>query len=241
MGILGFTILSLGLVFFIKILTEIGMGMIKEYNDNNSIGSERKKDAIVFTMGLVLTMVILFSSDGLTQEETGIVSILFTPVIYYIYKTIRTVSSYFMNRQTKVYELKDKAKGWKVVPYGGKRVSEFTNKSEFEIYRIHTLIKNVLSNNYGYVIDAENYKSISVKGEDLEITLEVVSESLRRKNRIALLKNKLKKEGRFYVLLKKELLPYTYMIDGSSLKLGDNTLIARVDYCDIKVNIKRSA
>lgn len=243
MGILNFTILSLGLIFFIKILLDICLGMINQYNDCGSIDKEKKRDAIVVGIGLVFTMMILLSADSFAQGDIGIITILLTPITYSVYKGIKAGVSYLKNRESKVYDIKDKAKGWKVVPYGGKRVSDFRDRNELEIYRVHTLIKNVLSNNYGYIVNVESNTSISVRYDDLavEITLEVLNGKVNRRNRIGWIKNKLRKEGKFYCLLKKELLPYTHMIDGSVLKLGNDTLIMRVDHCDIKLNIKKSA
>ena len=243
MGILNFTILSLGLIFFIKILSDIYTGMIKQYNENGIVEHEKKVEALIVTMSMIFSILMICTTEGLSTEEVGVILVLLTPLTYFIYKEIKDVISKMKIREHKVYEITDKSKGWKVIPYGGRRVSDFSDRNELEIYRVHTLIKNVLSNNCGYIVNADDYTSINVNYDDfqIEITLEVVKGKLNKKARANLLNGRFNKEGKFYGVLKKELLPYTYMIDGSVLKLGNNTLIARVDYCDIKVNIKRSA
>ena len=244
MGILNFTILSLGLVSFIKILFDIYNSVVHQYNEKGTIEREKKVEISIVAIGIVCTLLIILTADSFVQGDIGIITVLLTPITYFIYKSIKYLLSYLKSkRHNKSYVFKDISKGWKVVPYGDRRLSDFSDRNELEIYRIHTLIKNILRNNCGYSIDAEDCTTINVNYDDfqVEITLEVLNSKINRKVRTKLSDIRLKKEGKLYVLLKKELLPYTYMIDGSTLKLGNNTLIARVDYCDIKVNIKRCA
>lgn len=150
------------------------------------------------------------------------------------------------NKKNK-YLLKDKSdnlRGWKVMPYIGKKISEFDNRNELELYRLYTLIKDVVSSKNGVIKKIDGYYSFYIIFEEfkLQVKLEALNNMIKYKVSEKEIKIKKKnKEDHICSFLKKELLNYTYMLEEQYSKVGKSTLIARVKYCDIKVDIQKSA
>lgn len=240
MRILSFIILIFSLMFFIKILISIFKTIFILKNRINKIALIRKVLIIVIIVIVSILSIILNFGKSNNSNFNNIVIIVFIPTTYYI---IRYIVFLYNKRNNKVWN--NEKVGWKVMPYGGCKLNDFKDRKDLEKYRLYTLIRNVVNSKYDLDLIGNNYSHFYIidRGLRLEIKLEALNE-----NRYNILKNGYKKhklrlnswrmEEKIYRLLKKELLNYTYMIDGNRIKFGDYTLIARVAHCDIKVDIK---
>lgn len=242
MRIFNFIILIFSLIFFIKILSNDLKTTFILKNRMHKIVLIRKVSIIVIITSVLILSVIL-NLNKPNNNNLNIVIILFIPMIYCIYYIIRRIIFLYNRRSNK--ELHNENVGWKVMPYGGCRLNNFKDRKDLEKYRLYTLIRNAVNSKYDLDLIGNSYSHFYIidRGLRLEIKLEALNE-----NRYNILRNGYKKhkfrlnswrmEERIYRLLKKELLNYTYMIDGNRIKFGDYTLIARVAHCDIKVDIK---